>query len=257
MTGSPTLRSVASLRRWKRLSLLGVGLLSAVASLLLSATLVRRAGTWLVVEDPVPPHLDAIFTFSGEGIRTHYTEVALLPLFPRATWFLGQSGHAFLARPSAGSRPGARTFLTDASSTREEVCLLRAWIERQPTDERPRPLDIGLVSGPYHMRRVATLAREILGHPEGSESLDVRLHLLPVPQDSYPLGARDYRHWWRERHLRRLVPREIRNVLGERLLGRRCPESGGLREWSAPDTEPDATDPGTRRPSEAPMPRLP
>jgi uncharacterized SAM-binding protein YcdF (DUF218 family) len=52
-------------------------------------------------------------------------------------------------------------------------------------------LDIGLVSHPFHMRRIKLLARA------ATQGLPVRLHLLPVGHDSDIRAYLRRRRWWR------------------------------------------------------------
>jgi len=160
----------------------------------------RNLGLWLVVSDPEPERLDVIFTFGGgRQYRVRYSRELYLR-HPGAVWIVsGREEVKHLRRMAASGLDTTRVVRVEScQSTRDEMVWLREWLTtHQPTDSTHF---VGLVSSPYHMRRVNMLARTLLG--------EYQKHSLPVPFDRACAPLVAYESWWRHGELARLVSME-------------------------------------------------
>jgi uncharacterized SAM-binding protein YcdF (DUF218 family) len=169
-----------------------------VLAVVLAALLVLRGlGTWLIAADPVPERLDVVCTFAGESYRVNYSKQLVLR-FPDAHWLLSdyKNGHSRLLQRSDFDMRRV-TVIDTCKNTRSEINALRGWIAayRASPGAGTRPLDIGLVSSPYHMRRIQIMASRYIGNHH------VRIHLLPVPLEHYQWDRNTFRYWWRSNYI--------------------------------------------------------
>ena len=185
--------------------------------LLLIAAVFMNLGAWLLVADPLPPRLDAVFTFAGENPRITYSR-ELAQLYPEARWVLSDHDHLYrriLARN--GFDLQRVDFIDTCTHTLSEVRSLADWVRtwRAATGlpdtaarlRKSRTLRIGLVSAPYHQRRIKTMVKDVFGADS------TRFYYLPVPLDRYGWRRADFKHWWRSKAVRPLVASEIGKVL--------------------------------------------
>jgi|GEM_PF-742979 len=190
----------------------------------------RRAGSWLAASDPQPPSLDMIFSFGGEVERYTYGK-KLARKYPCAFWAISLGyvpvfdtlTLATIVRRNAALEgfDTARILVNDTcTSTGSEIELMSdlircalckntpilpdsaspwdslwyaekqrlfRWFSSRPVDS----LDIGLVSHPFHMRRIKMLA-SLLTRDE-----PVRIYMLPVPWCGCTAEKSRPIRWWR------------------------------------------------------------
>jgi uncharacterized SAM-binding protein YcdF (DUF218 family) len=200
--------------------------LAALTLLVIAAAAVfLNLGVWLVVADPVPERLDAIFTFGGENARIAYAET-LRQRYPRAVWIISNKGKAaYLARFGRQGLDTSRILFVDTcTNTRTEVEFLKAWIAGTTAGSPAGgAMTVGLVSGPYHMRRISILVKRMMPRSGGCT-----IAFLPVPYSYYGATRADYRFWWRKPGMRRVVEEEWLKTLGEIAgVGKRLYEAHG------------------------------
>ncbi|MBN1307472.1 MAG: YdcF family protein [Chitinispirillaceae bacterium] len=155
--------------------------------------LFRQLGSWLIAGDTPPEHLDVICTFAGENRRVVYSKELALR-YRNAHWVLSdyKDGHGRLLQKNNFDMRRV-TIIDTCKSTISEMHALGEWLDRY----RPRPsgpaarIQVGLVSSPYHMRRIRIMAARRLSRP------DVRWYLLPVPLEKYRWNRDTFRYWWR------------------------------------------------------------
>jgi uncharacterized SAM-binding protein YcdF (DUF218 family) len=171
-------------------------LLLLVLSTIVTAAilLLRNAGVYLLVNDPLPKKLDLIFTFAGENARNHYSE-ELLKQYPDAHWLLSDYKNGYVRILRRESFDMSRVTIVDTcKNTFSEVLALKEYL-RLPGEnalrDRQKPLQIGLISGPYHMRRIQLMTKKAIT----SDSLDI--YYLPVPFDKYNWTSDMFKVWWK------------------------------------------------------------
>ena len=165
----------------------------------------RQLGLWLIAADPVPARLDVICTFAGESRRVDYSKKLMLQNND-AHWLLSdyKDGHGRLLQKSNFNMRRVTIFDT-CKNTHSEINAMHEWIEhyRHMSGRDTATLDIGLVSSPYHMRRIKIMASR---HLSGAH---LRIHLLPVPLDDYRWTRDTYRFWWRSNYITSLSLLEL------------------------------------------------
>jgi len=170
-------------------------ILLLVAALLFCVFVFRQAGAWLFVSDPCPSRLDAICTFAGENVRVEYSK-ELMARFPLAHWFLSdyKNGHSRILQKQQFDM-SRLTSVDTCKSTISEINTFAARI-RQVRAEHDRTGDtatlrIGLVSSPYHMRRIKIMSGRRIRMDR------IQVYCLPVPFDYYSWNHDSLRYWWR------------------------------------------------------------
>jgi uncharacterized SAM-binding protein YcdF (DUF218 family) len=178
--------------------------LAAGIALIAGTMAYRNAGTWLIAGDPLPPRVDILFSFGGEWAREQYVR-ELAARYPAATVVVSTPGKSrFLRKARESGLDSARFVIVDTcSSTLSEIRFLGAFVKNC----RGAAPVAGLVSGPYHMRRI----RIIVGR-EWRRDTPAKPCYLPVPLERYGKTADDYRHWWRTADLRHLVTIELGKI---------------------------------------------
>ncbi len=155
--------------------------------------LLRNAGTYLLVNDPLPEELDLIFTFAGENARNHYSE-ELLKQFPETHWLLSDYKDGYVRILRRDSFDMSRVTVVDTcKNTFSEVLALKEYLHlsgKNLLKERRKSLQIGLVSGPYHMRRIKMMTKKAI------KSNEIDLYYLPVPLDKYNWTSTMFKTWW-------------------------------------------------------------
>lgn len=153
----------------------------------------RNAGTWLLISDTVPERLDMVFTFAGENVRDAYSR-ELMQRFPGAHWLMSdyKGGYSRILRRE--SYDMSRVSVVDTcKNTLSEVHTLRTWIDKKDSSllkSKDSVVYVGLVSGPYHMRRIKMMIEKNL--PEQQ----VRFFYLPVPLERYKWTDEMFEKWW-------------------------------------------------------------
>jgi len=160
---------------------------------ILSVFAAKNAGTYLLVSDPVPSQLDLVFTFAGENARDIYTR-ELMQKFPDAHWLLSDYKNGYVRILRREKFDMSRVTVVDTcKNTYSEVVTLCRWIDRKNETgfkTAVSPLRVGVISGPYHMRRIKMMIDKI--HPER----DIVFYYLPVPLDRYSWTDAMFRSWW-------------------------------------------------------------
>ncbi len=182
--------AVLSLFRKPVVRFFTLGILAVLAAL----TGISRLGVWLLVSDTPPADLDVIGTFAGERRRVDYSR-ELMGRYPDAHWFLSdyKNGHGRILQKTSFDM--SRVSIVDTcKSTISEITALREWIDSTVSARRTAPgtqLHLGLVSSPYHMRRIRIMAGRRL------KIKNVKFHFLPVPLETYGWTKDSFRFWWR------------------------------------------------------------
>src|SRR3989339_1455334 len=120
--------------------------------------LIDSAGLWMVVSDPIPKRLDVIYTYAGEGVRNYYSRV-LFDRHPETLWIVGRwpMRRRYYQALYNGVDSTRLWFMpTDSLNTHLEflgLCGLLDSLAKLRPPGSPE-LEVGLVSGPYHMRRI-------------------------------------------------------------------------------------------------------
>lgn len=168
---------------------------TAIVIVIVAVITFRHIGTWLVVTDAPPVSLDAVCTFAGENVRVDYSK-KLAESYLAAQWFLSdyKDGHGRILQKNNFDM--SRVFITDTcKSTISEITAIGRWVNNLRIDQDRKgdtgTLHIGLVSSPYHMRRISIMANRRL------RTERIRIYFLPVPYDYYPWNRDSFRHWWR------------------------------------------------------------
>ncbi|MFP4014680.1 MAG: hypothetical protein ACLFVQ_11380 [Chitinispirillaceae bacterium] len=182
-----------------------------------------NAGSWLLVSDPVPERLDVVFTFGGEGVRVKYSR-ELMERYTGAHWFISDYKFGYTRLLRRDGYDMERVSYTDTcSSTLSEVTVLNFWVRsgearRQSAGNAAQdsvhfvsrsassPLHVGLVSSPYHMRRIKMMVNRTDLHDL------VKFHYLPVPMERYSYNEQMFRKWWKHKSVMRLVISELQKI---------------------------------------------
>ena len=187
-----------------------------------AAIVVLNIGNWLVVSDPLPTRLDYVFTFAGQNPRMTYSR-ELMERFPDAHWILSDFHHIYSRILARNGFDMSRVSIVDtASHTLGEVQALGDWL-RANTDSLPRrhiaadtapgpspsKLSVGLVSSPYHMRRIKFMINDVFR----DHRTDVLFCYLPVPFERFHLTQQDMRTWWRSKTLRTFAGSEVGKLI--------------------------------------------
>lgn len=165
-------------------------------------------GRWLVIYDPIPENLDLIVTFAGEQRRVAYSR-ELAMKFPQSSWILSdyKNGYSRLLRKSNFNM--SRVHIVDTcQNTVSEIDAVAKWIKnnQQKFSEKSR-ISIGLVSSPYHMRRIQLIVKK---HFKNS---DFSFHYLPVPLERYKWTNKMLKYWWRTGAVSRVVISEFQKII--------------------------------------------
>ncbi len=185
-------------------------LVPALAALVLAAYAFSNLALWLVVSDPVPQSLDAIFTFAGETHRIIYSK-ELFAAHKQARWLISYPSKRIAKTLGKGGLDTSRITIVDTcKNTSSEACFVTQWAANAVQEKKGlsgRPLSVGLVSTPFHMRRIRM---EVERRYKGGAC---RFHYLPVPYERYGVTVHVYRTWWLNRPLRQAVLLEFQKYL--------------------------------------------
>ena len=115
----------------------------------------RKLAIWLFLADPLPENLNYICTFAGSSDREPYS-IELLQIFKDAVWVVSTNNSQLKILASQNRIDSNRIIITPkCNSTLEEINSFKEIINRieNASGSSNKPL-IGLVSSPYHMRRI-------------------------------------------------------------------------------------------------------
>lgn len=167
----------------------------------------RNFGSWLIVSDTMPDSLDVILTFAGETQRVSYSK-ELTARFPQAKWVLSDYKNGYERILRNDSYDMSRVFAVDTcTNTRSEANMFMQWLGSHAASiHSGGKVRVGLVSSPYHMRRIQLIMERMKGH----DNYD--LYYLPVPLDRYKWTPRMFRKWWRSEDVSRVVVSEAQKM---------------------------------------------
>jgi uncharacterized SAM-binding protein YcdF (DUF218 family) len=169
---------------------------------------IRSAGSWLIVSDPVPDKLNMIFTFASESERVGYSK-ELLSRFTSATWVLSdyKNGFSRILRKDNFDMSKVMTIDT-CSSTRSEINVINEWLKsHQNSIGSGSKYSVGLVSSPYHMRRIRMMIHRNI------HQKNVTFYYLPVPLDRYNWNPSMFRNWWESEVISKVVISELQKIV--------------------------------------------
>lgn len=176
--------------------------------LILFFFLFMNMGRWLVIYDPIPEDLDLIVTFAGERERVAYSKELTLK-YPNSCWILSdyKNGYSRLLRKSHFDM--SRVYIVDTcQNTVSEIHAMDKWIKDNPQKFIGKShLSIGLVSSPYHMRRIQLIINKQLKKQKFS------FHYLPVPLDRYKWTTKMLKYWWNTGVVSRAVISEFQKIV--------------------------------------------
>jgi uncharacterized SAM-binding protein YcdF (DUF218 family) len=167
---------------------------------------VREAGVWLLVKDPLPDKLDIVFTFAGERYRVDYSS-ELMMKYPDAHWVLSDFKDGYFHYIKKKNFDVSRVTVVDTCvSTIFELKYLLKYLQEQ-RNLYPDGITVGLVSGPYHMRRIQLMVKS------RSKLNNIRFVYLPVPLKSYNTSEKMYKRWWNYSNISAIVFSELPKIL--------------------------------------------
>lgn len=176
--------------------------------LVLCFFLLLNMGQWLVINDPIPEKLDLIVTFAGERERVAYSR-ELSTKFPQSFWLLSdyKDGYSRLLRKSNFNM--SRVHIVDTcQNTVSEIDAMNNWIKKnQQRFKGKSRISIGLVSSPYHMRRIQLIVKKQF------KNNDISFHYLPVPLERYKWTNKMLKYWWRTGAVSRAVISEFQKII--------------------------------------------
>jgi hypothetical protein len=181
----------------------------------------RNAAFWLVVSDPPPQSVDALFTFAGENARITYSK-KLFSEDSTALWMLSYPSNKIAIPLAHEGLDTSRIYVVDTcKNTKSEVAFILSRVdsivrehishsgkmkELHQRDYVKTPFVVGLVSTPYHMRRIQLLVAK------HKANKCVELCFLPVPFDRYGWTKNQYATWWKNKTLRSNVFLEYKKL---------------------------------------------
>jgi hypothetical protein len=174
-----------------------------VAAVLSGWLAFRNLAEWLVVSDPLPQSLDAVFTFAGDVHRINYSK-ELFNRYPHAKWLISYPSKKIAIPLKHDGFDTSRIAIVDTcKNTNAEVWFITGWalqtIAADKGFSRAHPLAVGLVSMPFHMRRIRMeVSRK--GHDDACV-----FYYLPVPGGRYGLTKNDFKTWWKNDQLKSAV----------------------------------------------------
>lgn len=170
--------------------------------------LLLNLGRWLLIYDPIPENLDLIVTFAGEQQRVAYSR-ELSMKFPQSCWILSdyKNGYSRLLRKSNFNM--SRVHIVDTcQNTVSEIDAVAKWIkDNQQRFIGKSRISIGLVSSPYHMRRIQLIVKKQF------KKHDFRFHYLPVPLERYKWTTKMFKYWWSTGTVSRAVISEFQKII--------------------------------------------
>jgi hypothetical protein len=167
-----------------------------------------NAGTWLLISDSIPKRLDLIFTFAGENVRDSYSR-ELMQKFPNAHWLMSDYKEGYNRILRRENYDMSRVSIVDTcTNTLSEVKTLTMWINQNTSSlySHDSVIYVGLVSGPYHMRRIEMMINKNLPQQH------VHFFYLPVPLDRYKWTYSTFKKWWESSSISEIVISEIKKI---------------------------------------------
>lgn len=173
----------------------------------------KNLALWLVVSDPMPKSLDVIFTFGGDETRVTYSKSLFLQN-PLAEWVISHDNKKVVHTLAKQGLDTSRIILVDTCKTTvAEVAFISDWLRNafnesasQPNVfalrgvfSKATPLRVGLVSSPFHMRRINLAVSRI------RKNSACVFYYLPAPFGLDGFSRQDYKTWWNNKYLRQTI----------------------------------------------------
>lgn len=179
---------------------------AAVVLVIVAFVAIRKAGMWLLVDDSLSPGIELVFTFAGDKNRVDYSS-ELMMKYPEAQWLLSDFKNGYINYVSKKGFDLSRVTVIDTCvSTLSEVqCLFGYLMEQQK--QNSQKMSVGLVSSPYHMRRIKLMVKS------QARLKDVSFSYHPVPLEMYNYSKTMYKRWWRHKNISEAVISEYQKIL--------------------------------------------
>ena len=171
----------------------------------------KNLALWLVVADPLPPSIDAIFTFAGETNRLVYSK-ELFGKYPGTQWLISYPSKKIAIPLRKDGFDISRIQIVDScKNTNSEAMFLVNWAVEKTRQSKKfseqKPLQIGLVSTPFHMRRIR------LEIKRKTKDKAIRYYFLPVPYNKCGFTQNDYKYWWKNYVLKPAIILELKKYV--------------------------------------------
>jgi uncharacterized SAM-binding protein YcdF (DUF218 family) len=170
----------------------------------------RNLATWMVVSDPLPQSLDVIFTFAGDNQRLIYSK-ELFAKYPQARWIISYPTKKIAIPLKKDGFDTSRIQIVDScKNTNTEAWFITGWVRHTIQTagiSRTKPLRVGLVSMPYHMKRIHL---DVSRRPRDEACV---YYYLPVPFEQYGLTKQDFESWWMNAQLRAAILLEFKKYV--------------------------------------------
>jgi uncharacterized SAM-binding protein YcdF (DUF218 family) len=169
----------------------------------------------------LPDSLDVIFTFAGESGRITYSK-QLFTRYQKSIWVLSYPGKKIIVPLAREGFDTSRITVVDTCrNTASEVAYILSLTTAPSTGSAASEnrlelflktsavrhhLKVGLVSNPYHMRRIRMMATR------KKEAGSLSFYYLPVPYEYYGWTKRVYEKWWESDELRPAINLELKKL---------------------------------------------
>lgn len=179
---------------------------AAVVLVILASVAIRKAGVWLLVKDPLPDKVDVVFTFAGDRNRVDYSSEFMIK-YSDSHWLLSDFKNGYINYISKKGFDLSRVTVVDTCvSTISEVKCLFGYLKEQQI-KYSQKISVGLVSSPYHMRRIKLMVKS------QARMKNVSFSYHPVPMNMYNASKLMYERWWRHKNTSEVVILEYQKIL--------------------------------------------
>lgn len=179
---------------------------AAVVLVIVASVAIRKAGVWLLVDDTLSPGLDLVFTFAGDKNRVDFSSELIIK-YPEAHWLLSDFKNGYINYISKKGFDLSRVTVVDTCvSTISEVKCLFGYL-KDLQKKNSHKISVGLVSSPYHMRRIKLMVKS------QTRMRNVSFSYHPVPLKMYNVSKLMYERWWRHKNTSEVVILEYQKIL--------------------------------------------
>jgi uncharacterized SAM-binding protein YcdF (DUF218 family) len=173
--------------------------------------ILKNAGDWLLISDPVPENIDIIVTFSGSPLREIYSRT-LYKQFNKPLWIVngidwildGKTREQYFNTLLLDTIDTNTVLWVDTcKKTLSEINSFRQWLNElyseknnlvlsslQNRNINKRQLSVALVSNPEHMRRIRMMVSKLI------DNKNVHFYYIPVPFAINWEPRNWYSNWW-------------------------------------------------------------
>lgn len=165
-------------------------------------------GNWLLVKsDTFPDSLFAVLCYGDDIVRREYNK-KLIKKIKSSKWVLSGQKYDSLKIKSENSDLSL-TIVDSCKSTWEESCFFIKWLELERKKlKKYCTLNVGVVSSPYHMRRISIILKSISDNR-------VKFYYIPVPLENYKWTNLSFSRWWKDKYIKNRVYREFFKIIGD------------------------------------------